>query len=70
MNLPAKSTPSGNASPRSNISQRRLCAASRPVKIVPLNKSVSPTFQFVTSLGFSVSKFTRRAALTSRVTTG
>ena len=38
----------------------RLCAASRPVSILPFSSSVSPGFQAFTSSRVSVSRLTRR----------
>ncbi len=40
----------------------RLCAASRPVSILPFSSSVSPGFQLATSARVSVSRLTRLEA--------
>jgi hypothetical protein len=39
----------GSFSPLASMSAMRLCAASRPVSILPLSSSVSPGFQAATS---------------------
>jgi hypothetical protein len=49
----------GSGSPRASMSWMRLCAASRPVSILPDGSSVCPGFQAATCSGVRVSRFTR-----------
>ena len=63
MNLPWKSTPSGRGLPAARRSAMRLWAASRPVRIVPLSRRVSPTFQELISSLVMLSRNTLLAPL-------